>query len=213
MGKDSLSKAFEDLGVVVSATNNNIAQVDDFTDTYKIVGGSQILVSDRIRKSTVLGSIGSISDSIAIEKDGKDIRAALINIKAMNEVLSSKYAAEMALYLAKCGGKVPDEEIIDSWDLKGTRVKWASIPLGFSYADIESADPQRSQEPYGVTYASFKPTVEPNNFENPYRKYNQATRKYVDCKVEAMILDTIANNIVDGTKYKLTVEQLTKLGL
>lgn len=209
-----LQKAFDALGV----KSDGGSPSSDFVERRIKVGDSFITVSDRISKAAVLGNIGMVIKNLEIEKTGKEVKDAINKIKAIDESEAAKYYMEAQGHLKSCVGTPDYDNHIDEWDLKGTKLKFGDVPKGFKWEvvnDWEKAERQSSDEIQlnGMGVEAAKHEYSESLYEkNPYRKYNQAIRKYVQCRVEALLLDTIASNLDDKKKYKLDAEQAVKLG-
>lgn len=205
-----LNKAWESLGV-----RDEISP--DFTITKAIVLGHTVTVIDKISKAAILGNINDVIVDFHIEKTGADIKPKIIAIKTLDEQHALGYHAKASSYLAKCNGKPSNTEMISDYELRGTGLKFGDVPLGFDWDTVYRHDEEsRKVKQVGEGEMTFglgvSAPVDKEPVENPYREYNKMIRMYVECKVEALLLDTIQSNLDDKKKYKLTAVQASKLG-
>ena len=162
--------------------------------------------NDSLQKSHIANMFGYGQESIKIEKTGKDIKAALQDIKTKNEVIKDIVAEKIKTLKSEIGTE-PNQEC-DSYIIEGFEDRLGLLPNKYSWQEI-----------YNEEKCDTNTTVTLENTEaqksttcDKKREYNELVNKFVSYSVDILQTDTILNNISDDKKYQLTVKQATILG-
>ena len=162
--------------------------------------------NDSLQKSHIANMFGYGQEAIKIEKTGKDIKAALQDIKTKNEDIKDIVAEKIKTLKSEIGTE-PNQEC-DSYIIEGFEDRLGLLPNKYSWQEI-----------YNEEKCDTNTTVTLENTEaqksttcDKKREYNELVNKFVSYSVDILQTDTILNNISDDKKYQLTVKQATILG-
>lgn len=203
--EDKLVKAFSVLGI---KTGSNPSVPELLISEHKI-GGITVYVSDRIDKGMLFGSINDVVSDYVAEKTGKEIKEKIVAIKTYDETQASAYLAQANLYLKECDSDPDDSTCIGDYELRGTKMRFGALPMMFSWDDVYACDKANESASQNIAYGvDQKKADKPLNYK---RLYNQNIRMYVESRVESLILQTVADNMDNKKRYKLSADQLSKL--
>lgn len=176
----------------------------------KELDGKTIYVIDRLDKGKLFYNINDVLADFFVEKTGKDVKAKIQAIKTIDDTEAAGHILAANECLKNCTIKPTSDDCIGDYELRGTKIKFGTIPMMFNWDEVYAFDKQN--EVSLQTVDTYGQKVAMKKVENPYRMYNQHIRMYVECRVESIILDTVINNMDEKKKYKLTAEQASKLG-
>lgn len=171
--------------------------------------------SEQLQKSHVddIFEEDAPSRGFTIDKNGIDIKERLVKLLAETQencsVLRTKWTAMLEKF-----DKKPSEPAtkglyywIDGWE-----DKIGELPAIFNWEEICS----RSLEESPSSDVSFSVEAEQPNPEKELAKqkgdYNDAVEKYIKCRKEIALLETMLANFDDEKVYKLTVKEASMLG-
>ena len=161
--------------------------------------------NDSLQKSHIANMFGYGQEAIKIEKTGKDIKAALQDIKTKNEVIKDIVAEKIKTLKSEIGTE-PNQEC-DSYIIEGFEDRLGLLPNKYSWQEIYNEEKCDTN-----TTVTLENTEAQKSTCDKKREYNELVNKFVSYSVEILQTDTILNNISDDKKYQLTVKQAAILG-
>lgn len=171
--------------------------------------------SEQLQKSHV-GDIfekDAPSRGFTIDKNGIDIKERLVKLLAETQedcsVLRTKWTAMFEKFDKKPSEPATKELYywIDGWE-----DKIGDLPAVFNWEETCYHSLEESSSPdvgFSVGAEQSNPEKE---FAKQRRDYNDAVEKYIECKKEIALLETMLANFDDEKVYKLTVKEASMLG-
>ena len=164
--------------------------------------------NDTLQKSHIENMFESDAPSrgFTIDKKGIEIKERLKKMLADEQATETMLRIKWTELLPKLD-KQPTSPAIKAryYMVDGWEDKLGDLPLMFEWEDLDCC------APVSDSYVSETPQAEADS-KKLRREYNDLVEKYIGCKREIALLETMLAGFSDTKVYKLTVREATMLG-
>jgi len=168
--------------------------------------------SDEIKKSHIedlFESQDAQDRGFTIDRTGAEIKPRLMKMLADEQAVCTMLQTKWATLLEQFEQK-PSEPAIKAryYLVDGWEDKLGDLPAYFAWDEIYPTDAESS---IGASCDAIAESGE-DCICKKKREYNEIVDKYIGCKREIALLETMLANFIDEKVYRLTVKEATLLG-